>query len=63
MDFNVSKIKKQSTFCLLLMERLDDEIKSSDIQFGGLKGYTQRREDIRKIRRELLDLSKMLSVY
>lgn len=43
--------KKQSAFCLDLMERLNKNI--------GKVGYTVIKADIKRLRRELLELSKM----
>ena len=54
----------QADFCLDLMKRLNDSIthaKSQDL-WGGLEieNKTQMQEDIRRLRRELMDLQKML---
>lgn len=54
----------QADFCLDLMKRLNNSItnaKSQDL-WGTLviENKTQMQEDIRRLRRELMDLQKML---
>ncbi len=43
--------KKQSAFCLDLMERINKDIENV--------GHTVIQDDIKRLRRELLELSKM----
>ena len=54
-------IKSQSKFCTELMLRLNEEIQCSDKSI--LENYTRKQEDIRRIRRELMDLQKMLNPW
>lgn len=53
-------IKSQSKFCTELMLRLNEEIQNSDKGVSEMENYTRKQEDIRRIRRELMDLQKML---
>ena len=49
-DFKTQR-KKQSAFCLDLMEKLNRNIENV--------GHTVIQDDIKRLRRELLELSKM----
>ena len=55
---NKREIEKQSEFCLELMLRLMDDIRTSDESCYGsyLENYTQRQQDIVRLRRELMTL-------
>jgi hypothetical protein len=60
----IMNVISQADFCLDLMKRLNNSItnaKSQDL-WGGLEieNKTQMQEDIRRLRRELMDLQKML---
>ncbi len=57
----IHDIKSQSKFCTELMLRLNEEIQRSDKSV--IENYTRKQEDIRRIRRELMDLQKMLNPY
>lgn len=62
---NRHEIEKQSDFCLDLMLKLKDAIYSSE-ESGynwGLENYTQRQQDIIRLRRELMTLSKALNPW
>ena len=66
MKNNLGDIKSQSNFCSELMLRLNHDIQSSGegtTYSGMMKDYTRKQEDIRRIRRELMDLQKMLYPY
>lgn len=58
-------IKLQSEFCTELMLRLNEEIQKSGVEkyTNTLENHTRKQEDIRRIRRELMDLQKMLYPY
>lgn len=62
---NRHEIEKQSEFCLELMLRLTDDIRTSDESCYGsyLENYTQRQQDIVRLRRELMTLSKILNPW
>lgn len=60
----IADVIGQADFCLDLMKRLNDSIthaKNHDL-WGTLviENKTQMQEDIRRLRRELMDLQKML---
>lgn len=50
-------IKKQSAFCLMLAERLNDDIQSQNDKW--LDKFTRHKSDAIRLRRELLKLCKM----
>ena len=57
-------IKKQSKFCLELALRLDRAIqKSGEGSWSGMENHERHRADIRRLRRELMDLQKMLDPW
>lgn len=60
---DIHDIKSQSEFCTELMLRLNEEIQNSDKGVSEMENYTRKQEDIRRIRRELMDLQKMLYPY
>lgn len=61
---NMNKIKEQSMFCMTLMDRLDFEIQNSkEGYWSGMESHTRKQDDIKRIRRELLTLSKMLNPW
>ena len=52
--------KSQSKFCLDLMKRLDKDINKTKIGYGCyVYGRSRIQNDIVRLRRELLELSKM----
>ena len=58
------EIKKQSGFCLELMTRLNKEIiKSGEGSWSGMENHIRHQNDIKRLRRELMDLSKMLNPW
>jgi len=64
MGIDYNKTKKQLRFCSELMERLKNDIDNSTlIASYGLEKATRFRADIRRLRRELQDLSNMLDPY
>lgn len=60
---SIKQVKDQSKLCSTLMNKLDTDINNAELTYDGVKNYTRIREDIRRIRRELMDLSGMLSKY
>lgn len=57
-------IKAQSAFCTLLMARLHGEIKASgEGSWSGMENHIRKQDDIKRIRRELMTLSKMLDPW
>lgn len=61
-DFN--GIFEQSLFCKQLMERLHVEIRSSkEGSWSGMENHIRKQDDIKRIRRELMTLSKMLDPW
>lgn len=61
----IKDIIRQSEFCLELMTRLNEDIKDSEkhAYLSVVKNYTQKQNDIRRLRRELLKLWKMFIWY
>lgn len=57
------KIKQQSKFCFELMKRLDSDINNSEIWCGALEKHDVKRNDIIRLRRELMTLSRLLDPY
>ena len=60
------EIKKQMQFCMNLVMRLNDEINSSEGREGywsGLENHCRMQDDIKRIRRELMTVSKMLNPW
>lgn len=59
---NKREIEKQSEFCLELMLRLKDAIYVSheSTYWPWIENRTQHRQDIVRLRRELMTLSKIL---
>lgn len=60
---DIHDIKSQSKFCADLMFKLNEDIQYSGKGISGMEKYTRKQEDIRRIRRELMDLQKMLYPY
>jgi len=64
MNTNFDAIKSQSQFCAELMLRLDDEIQKSDNGYwSGMADHTRKQDDIKRVRRELMTLSRMLNPW
>lgn len=61
---NFSGIMKQATFCDELMHRLRKEIMiSGEGYWSGMENHVRKQDDIKRIRRELMTLSKMLNPW
>lgn len=60
MKKTLNKVKKQSEFCWELMDRLDNDIRGSKVQYGTIEKYTQMVQDVIRLRRELITLRNML---
>ena len=57
-------IKAQMKFCTELVRRLDKEIQNSGAGlWSGMENHIRKQDDIKRIRRELLTLSKMLNPW
>jgi hypothetical protein len=61
---DIEMVKEQSSFCLELMARLDEDIKTSgEGIWSGMENHVRKQDDIKRIRRELMDLAKMLDPW
>ena len=61
---DINGIKSQSQFCVELMLRLNRDIqRSGDGSWSGMKNHIRHQDDIKRIRRELMTLSKMLNPW
>ena len=59
-----SAILDQIQFCKTLMERLYSELlHSTEGSWSGLANHCRMQDDIKRIRRELLELEKMLNPW
>ena len=57
-------IKSQCQFCAELMLRLNDEIHNSgEGSWSGMENHIRKQDDIKRIRRELMTLSKLLNPW
>lgn len=57
-------IRSQCQFCTELMLRLNEEIsESGEGYWSGMENHIRKQNDIKRIRRELNDLSKMLNPW
>ena len=57
-------IRSQMQFCTELVLRLNEEIhKDKDGYWSGMANHTRKQDDIKRIRRELLTVSKMLDPW
>ena len=57
---DVKRARAQSAFCKDLMNRLDDSIQNDNDEYYGVEKYTVKQNDIVRLRRELMVLSKLL---
>lgn len=63
-DYEFADIREQSRFCVDLMIRLDDDIQGDGRGvWSGMKNHCQKQRDIERIRRELMELHKMLNPW
>jgi len=54
-------IRSQCKFCTDLMLRLNEDVqKSGEGSWSGMENHYRKMDDIKRIRRELMTLSKML---
>ena len=61
---DIDGIKSQCQFCTELMIRLNDEIHDSgEGPWSGMENHIRKQDDIKRIRRELMSLSKMLNPW
>ncbi len=63
MKRKIEKVRKQSSFCMDLMERLNDKIQNAGVLYGRVEYHTRKEKDIIRLRRELNDLRDMLMQY
>ena len=64
MPIDMKAVKKQSGFCLELMQRINAEIKEDENGgFYGIWYRTRKQNDIIRLRRELNHLNKMLNPF
>ena len=64
MAYKKNKIVRQAEFCKILMDILLDGIKqSTDTEYFGLEKHCRHQDDVKRLRRELLKLSKMLDPW
>lgn len=56
--------KEQNKFCMDLMQRLFEDVvevvDNTERWYGGYENHTRAQEDIKRLRRELMILSRML---
>ena len=58
---DIKSIRIQMKFCTELVLRLNDEIQESGQgTWSGMENHSRKQDDIKRIRREFLTLSKML---
>lgn len=60
---SIKAVKKQSAFCLELMERLDGKIREAELCRGCIKYHTRRENEVVRLRQELLELADMLKQW
>lgn len=54
------EVKKQSEFCKELAVRLNKAVQGTDIDYNMIVGATVIQDDIKRLRRELMTLSRMV---
>ena len=59
-DLKRFEIDKQALFCRELASRLADDILKATVSYGYMEGYTQLLADIKRLRRELMELAHMI---
>ena len=61
---DVNGIKKQASFCAELMHRLCVKLlNAKEGSWSGIADHCQTQDDIKRLRRELMELSKMLDPW
>lgn len=63
MKCDINAIRKQSEFCLELMRRLNVDIKTAGEKWGVMEHHIRKMDDAKRLRRELIALSKMLDPW
>ena len=57
-------IRAQAMFCKMLLDRLNNDINvAKEGSWSGMADHCQKQDDIKRIRRELMKLSKMLNPW
>ena len=59
----IKAVQDQSTFCLDLMRRLNDDIHNAEVEYGMITNHTRMENDVVRLRRELVELRYMLENY
>lgn len=62
-DKQFKEMVQQARFCEELMKRLLQQIYESKLDYGAIQKHTRMQADITRIRRELLELTKMLNTF
>lgn len=63
-SYDFADIKSQSQFCTELMLRLNEDIQDAkESSWSGMKDHTRKQDDIKRIRRELMTLSRLLNPW
>lgn len=61
---DIKGVRSQCQFCTELMLRLNNEIHESGEGFwSGMENHVRKQDDIKRIRRELMTLSRMLNPW
>lgn len=63
MGWKIKETRDQADFCLELCKRLASDIRSAKEWHNGIEKYCRMKDDIKRIRRELLSLSTMLDPW
>lgn len=61
---DIKGVRSQCQFCTELMLRLNAEVKTSgEGYWSGMENHIRKQDDIKRIRRELMTLSRMLNPW
>lgn len=61
---DIKGVRSQCQFCTELMLRLNNEIhESGEGNWSGMENHIRKQDDIKRIRRELMTLSRMLNPW
>lgn len=62
--YDIVTIRSQMLFCTELCQRLNDEIQNdAEGTWSGMANHCRKQDDIKRLRRELLTVSKMLNPW
>ena len=63
-ECDIDGVRSQCQFCTELMLRLNNEIhESGEGNWSGMENHIRKQDDIKRIRRELMTLSRMLNPW